>query len=135
MPRTRYDPSDDRQELRRLGAEFSAIREAFCARGRLVRGSFQTLRRRCGKPRCRCTRGQLHETLVFVDRSSGDRVNRKADLRHYRELKKATQRYQSLRTLRARLTKLHREALECCDRLLDCRLEEGKQLLSPRARK
>jgi hypothetical protein len=92
------------------------------------------MRRRCGKPRCRCTRGQLHETLVFVDRSSGERVNRSADLPHYRELKKATQRYQLLRTLRARLTKLHREALECCDRLLDYRLEKGKKLLSPRAR-
>jgi len=135
MPRIRYDPSDDRQELRRLEAEFSAIRESFCARGRLVRGSFQTLRRRCGKPRCRCTRGLLHESLVFVDRSSGKRVNRKVDLRQYRELKKATHRYQSLRRLRARLTKLHREALECCDRLLAHRLQEGNQLLSPRAGK
>ena len=93
------------------------------------------MRRRCGKPRCRCTRGQLHETLVFIDRSSGGRVVRKADLRQYRELKKATHTHQSLRRLRARLVKLHREVLECCDRLLDYRLQEGKRLLSRRARK
>ena len=100
-----------------------------------MRGSLQTLRRRCGKPRCRCTRGQLHETLVFVDRSSGEAVIRKADLRKYRELKKATLRYQLLRKLRARLTKLNREVLEHCDRLMEHRLEEGKGLLSSRKRK
>ena len=108
MPRARYDPGVDRKELRDLEAEFSAIRASFCARRHLVRGSFQTLRRRCGKPRCRCTRGQLHETLVFIDRTSGERVIRKASPRQYYELKKATHRYQSLRKLRARLAKLHR---------------------------
>jgi hypothetical protein len=135
MPRPRYDPSVDRQELRLLEEEFSTICESFSARGRLVRGSLQTLRRRCGKPRCRCTRGQLHETLVFVDRTSGGLVVRKANLRQYAELKKATDRYQSLRTLRARLRKLHREVLERCDRLLDYRLKEGKRFLSRRGRK
>jgi hypothetical protein len=135
MPRTRYDPSVDRQELRFLEEEFSGIRQAFCASGRLVRGSLQTLRRRCGKPRCRCTRGQLHESLVFVDRTSGGRVVRKVNLGHYHKLKKPTHRYQSLRKLRARLVKLHREVIECCDRLLDYRLEEGKRLFSQRTRR
>ena len=31
----------------------------------LLRGSLVRLRRKCGKPRCRCTRGELHETWAL----------------------------------------------------------------------
>jgi hypothetical protein len=135
MARRNYDPSVDRQELRLLVEELSKIRRSFSRTACLVRGSFQTIRRKCGKSPCRCTRGQLHESLVFIDRSSGRPVVRKAKLGQYQEMKKATEDYQSLRRLRARLAKLNREILERCDRLLDHRLEDGRRLLTRWARK
>jgi hypothetical protein len=95
-----------------------------------VRGGLQTLRRRCGKPRCRCQHGKLHESLVLVERSSGKRKIRKVIVGEHLKLKKPIGRYQSLRRLRARLSKLHREVLKCCDRLCEHRLGEGRRMLS-----
>lgn len=37
----------------------------------LLRGSLLVRRRVCGKPRCRCTRGQLHESLYLVISQNG----------------------------------------------------------------
>jgi len=36
-------------------------------------GSFYVLRRRCGKPTCRCARGQLHPVWVLSRREAGQR--------------------------------------------------------------
>lgn len=37
----------------------------------LIRGSLLVRRRVCGKPNCRCTRGQEHESLYLVIRQAG----------------------------------------------------------------
>jgi hypothetical protein len=37
----------------------------------LVRGSLITMRRRCGKPSCRCARGEPHETPALSYRVGG----------------------------------------------------------------
>jgi len=37
----------------------------------LIRGSLLVRRRVCGKPNCRCTRGQEHESLYLVIREGG----------------------------------------------------------------
>lgn len=37
----------------------------------LIRGSLLVRRRVCGKPRCRCTRGRLHESLYLAIHQDG----------------------------------------------------------------
>lgn len=37
----------------------------------MVQGSFYLLRRKCGKPNCRCARGQLHATYVLTRSEQG----------------------------------------------------------------
>ena len=68
-----------------MSAELSALRQRFWrqyrALGRLLRtmtsqgpltpGSFYLLRRKCGKPSCRCARGQLHSVWVLTRSESG----------------------------------------------------------------
>ena len=78
MARARYNASADRKKVDRLVRELSKIVRVFSEYDPLVRGSFQTLRRRCGKDPCCCVDGKLHETSVFVDRSSGKRRIEKA---------------------------------------------------------
>jgi len=114
-----------------LQEEFAEILGAFRNHEPLVRGSLQTLRRRCGKDGCRCQRGRHHEALVFIDRSTGTRKARKVLSRsqQQRRLRQLTGRYRELRQLRARLSKLHAEALQCCDRLREHRLSLGEKLL------
>ena len=41
----------------------------------MVQGSFYLLRRKCGKPNCRCASGQLHASWVLTRREAGkDRI-------------------------------------------------------------
>jgi hypothetical protein len=41
------------------------------SQGPLTPGSFYLLRRKCGKPSCRCTRGQLHAVWVLTRSEAG----------------------------------------------------------------
>lgn len=126
----RYDPSRDRQTLYRLLSELRKLLDSFCDSRVLVRGKLQTLRRRCGKARCRCTRGSLHESSVFIDRSAGSRIIRTVSAAQRSLLKQPTECYISLRRHRAQISALHHEILATCDRLSSHCLEEGKGLLA-----
>ena len=129
MPRKTYNPSVDRRRLERMSTEFSQIVRAFCYHPALVRGSFQVFRRRCGKDGCKCADGKLHETAVFVDRSGGKRHLHKLTVTLESTLAKPVREYRRLKKLRARLARLHREALACCDRLCEHRLKAGRRIL------
>ncbi len=61
---------------------------------RLLRGSLITLRRKCGKPNCRCADGELHETPALSYSVKG--TTRMIALRpgDVPEVKKALARYQ-----------------------------------------
>ena len=130
MTRRSCDASRDRQDLCRLLEEYSRIVDAFSDHRPLIKGSFQRLLRPCGKERCRCSRGSLHESLVFVEREGGTRRVHKATIGEEQALRKPLGRHQELRGLRARLSKIHAEVLSLCDRLCEHRLEEGKRILS-----
>jgi len=42
-----------------------AVSEAPAVMPLVLRGSLITLKRKCGRPRCRCATGELHETLAL----------------------------------------------------------------------
>ena len=129
MAKPRYDPSLDRQRLSESLQELSDIIRAFCEHDPILRGGFATVRRRCGKTPCRCTRGQLHVSDFLVDRSSGKPRFYKATVELRRSLRKPLRSYRQLRLARMRLRTLHREVLLACDRLRAARTRQGARLL------
>ena len=54
-----------RQALRRLLQELEHSLEVAFGRSPLVKGNVYELARKCGKPNCVCTRGQLHRSMVL----------------------------------------------------------------------
>ncbi len=66
----------------------------------MVQGSFYLLRRKCGKPNCRCARGRLHATCI------------RQQAAEYRRYQRA----------RAVLTKRHLKLLDLVDRMAQQRL-------------
>ncbi|MEE9234490.1 MAG: DUF6788 family protein [Candidatus Acidoferrales bacterium] len=107
-----------RQELRRVEASRAVYLEKILGeRGPLRRGSFVTLRRKCGKPNCRCAAGEGHPAqylsvkeggrtrLVYVSGAQADRVAEEA------------RRYRRFRQARATLAKLGRRSLAAIDGL------------------
>ena len=60
-----------RQRLWRLHAALGRLLRTMTSQGPLTPGSFYLLRRKCGKPSCRCARGQLHAVWVLTRSESG----------------------------------------------------------------
>jgi hypothetical protein len=121
------NPSPLRQELNQLLAELEEIAALFARSTPLWKGTVYVLRRRCGKPNCRCTEGELHETTVLSDRS-GKRPRtiplEGNDINRFRSM---TQRYRRVRSARARVTKMTKRILCIVDQLTDIRLKEGQK--------
>jgi hypothetical protein len=49
-----------KERLKRLDEKRRRLLEEVLESGKMVQGSLYEMRRRCGKPNCRCTRGDLH---------------------------------------------------------------------------
>lgn len=60
-----------RQKLWRLYRALARTLRLMTSQGPLTPGSFYLLRRKCGKPSCRCARGQLHPVWVLTRSESG----------------------------------------------------------------
>ena len=78
----------------------------------MVQGSFYLLRRKCGKPNCRCASGQLHASWVLSRSEQGkDRL--------YSVPKEQRGRYQRARAL---LVKRHAQIVALADQIAQKRL-------------
>ena len=87
----------------------------------MVQGSFYLLRRKCGNPNCRCTKGQLHASWVITRSEQGkDRIytvptSERAKLRQW------TAEYRRYQRARAVLVKRHGKLLELVDQMAENR--------------
>jgi len=88
----------------------------------MVQGSFYLLRRKCGKPNCRCASGQLHASWVLTRSEAGkDRIYSvpKAQRAQVRRWALEYRRYQRAR---AALAKAHPQLLALADQMAGQRL-------------
>jgi hypothetical protein len=60
-----------RQQLWRACAALAPTLRRLQRSNPMVQGSFYLLRRKCGKPNCRCAAGQLHATYVLTRSEQG----------------------------------------------------------------
>ena len=105
------DASLLRQRLRETGRQIDRQIRALIKRDVFVRGGVYRLRRKCGKPGCRCARGALHESWVFLAREEGVQRMRavpETEAARWREL---AERYRRYRRARRELGRQCREAL------------------------
>jgi len=107
-----------RQDIRRLEAKAARLLHVFFDRRPLVRGTVYELRRKCGKPTCRCaTEGNLHPALVISWNENGRQHLRSLKKTEVAELRRRTSRYRHFRRSRAALINLHAEMLALIDAL------------------
>lgn len=67
------DSSRLRQKVRRLDERRRKLLPRVLRPSRMVRGSLYEMRRRCGNPRCKCARGDLHASW-YLSRGEGGRT-------------------------------------------------------------
>ena len=60
-----------RQRLWRQYRALARLVRTMTSQGPLTPGSFYLLQRKCGKPSCRCARGQLHRVWVLTRSEAG----------------------------------------------------------------
>jgi len=113
-----------RQTLLHLASEIKGVVQPLFSDRPVIKGTVYELKRRCGKPGCKCARGQLHTRMV-VSASEGGKTRLQVIPRGFLvEVQAKVRRYQELRRARARLGELYRKMLWVMDQMEEIRREE-----------
>ena len=114
-----------RQRLVETAREYQKILGTLLQeRGPLIRGSFGTRARLCGRPGCRCVQGFLHESKYLTASDGGKARQIHVPAHEELHVAKGVERYRRFWQMRARLTERVKLQLELIDRL-------GRSLLEP----
>lgn len=112
-----------RHALRQRLVDLESSLEVVFGRAPLVKGNVYEMARKCGKPSCACTRGQLHRSMVLSWSEQGKTrlfsipPDRLAELRH------KSQEYLRFRRTRARISKICKGMVTLLDRIEKLRRE------------
>jgi hypothetical protein len=116
-----------RRQLLELKQQLPPLLETFLGREPLLPGSLYTLRRRCGKPTCRCARGALHASTVLSYRGQGRPRNLSLAPEQLPAVRELTDEYRRFRQARTQLLRLERQILTLIDRIEAARVEQGER--------
>ena len=104
-----------RQTLLHLSNETKGLIEPFFSDRPVIKGTVYELKRRCGKPGCKCTQDQLHARMVVSASERGKTRLQVIPHGFLVEVQAKVRRYQELRRARARLGELYRKMLRVMD--------------------
>jgi len=125
---TRQKFSRLRHALLQLLEEMRGLVEPFFSDRPVVKGTVYELKRKCGKPGCKCAQGQLHARMVLSASERGKTRLRVIPRGFLVETQRRVRRYQELRRARARVVEIHRQMLKVMDEMEAIRRQ---QLPSP----
>jgi hypothetical protein len=115
-----------RSQLLAAQQQLPQLLQEWLGREPLLPGSLYTLRRKCGKPNCRCSRGELHESTVLSYRGQGRPRNISPPAEQLESLRSMTHDYRRCRQARARLVRWQRQLLSLVDALEAARVQQGE---------
>jgi hypothetical protein len=113
-----------RQMLRRLLQNLEGCLEVAFGRAPLVKGNVYEMARKCGKPNCVCTRGELHRSMVLSWSEEGKTRLLSIPPQRLRELQEKSEEYLRFRRARARVTEICRDIVGVLDQMESLRREE-----------
>ena len=123
-----------RQSLRRLSDEARKLIEPSFSDKTVIKGSVYELKRKCGKPGCKCAQGELHSRMVLSASERGKTRLRVIPHGFLVEVQIKVRRYQELRRARSRLVEMHRKMIRVMDEMEAMRREQipgsGKKKIS-----
>ena len=113
-----------RQSLVQLSNEIKKLSNPFFSDKPVIKGSVYELKRKCGKPGCKCVQGELHRRMVVSASEKGKTRLRVIPSGFLIEVQVKVRRYQELRQARARLVGVHKKILQTMDEMEAMRREE-----------
>ena len=111
-----------RQQLWRAFAALATTLRRLQRSEPMVQGSFYLLRRKCGKPNCRCARGELHPAYVLTRSEAGKDRLYPVPKEQRAEVRKRAAEYRRYQRARAVLVKRHLHLLALVDQIAEQRL-------------
>ena len=118
--------SEQISKLRRqLWRTYGAMKQALASLQRsesMVQGSFYLLRRKCGKPNCRCASGQVHASWVLSRSEQGKDHLYSIPKDQRSNLRRWAGEYRRYQRARALLVKRHVRLLALADQIAEQRL-------------
>ena len=111
-----------RQQLWRAYAALATTLRRLQRSEPMVQGSFYLLRRKCGKPNCRCAQGQLHPAYVLTRSEAGKDRLYPVPKEQRAEVRKRAAEYRRYQRARAVLVKRHLHLLALVDQIAEQRL-------------
>jgi hypothetical protein len=120
LSRLRSALRDRLTDLRRV------LKVAF-GRSSLIKGNVYELARKCGKPNCTCTRGELHRSMVLTWSEKGQGRLLSLPPERVPEVKRKSEEYLRFRRARAQVTAICRQILALLDQIEKLRREEVRR--------
>lgn len=111
-----------RQQLWRLYRAIAQTLRLLQTGAPMVQGSLYLMRRKCGKPTCRCARGQLHPVWVLTRSEAGKRRLYAVPATELGKLRPLAREYRKWHRARAMLVKQCNRLVRLVDQLADRRL-------------
>ncbi len=113
-----------RQSLAGLSNEIRRIVEPFFSDKPVIKGSVYELKTKCGKPGCKCAKGQPHHRMVLSASEKGKTKLRAIPHGLLVEVQTKARRYQELRRVRIQLIEVQKKMLQVIDEMESMRREE-----------
>jgi len=114
------DASATRQALRRIAEQLpKRVANALNVRGEVMAASLSKTSKICGKPNCKCARGDKHEVYQLSWTENGKRRSTHIRRDELDRVRSAVERYKRLRQSRAELLKLASDAASLMDNLVE----------------
>jgi len=95
-----------RQRLSQIPAELAAEVRRMVGAREMVRGYVYHSRRRCGKPSCRCARGEPHEAWVLATKVDGKQTTRSLGGGRRKRVQRLAEDYRRYRRAQSTVRKL-----------------------------
>jgi len=113
-----------RQTLREHLADLEKSLKVVFGRAPMVKGNVYELARKCGKPTCACTRGELHRSMVLTWSHEGKSKLFSIPPERLSALQEKSEEYLRFRRARARVTEICKKIVGVLDRIEKLRREE-----------
>ena len=113
-----------RHSLRNLSDEVRQLINPFFSDKPVIKGSVYELKTKCGKPGCKCAKGELHHRMVVSASEKGKTKLRAIPHGYLIEVQTKVRRYQELRRVRVGLIEVHKKMLQVMDEMEAMRREE-----------
>ena len=112
-----------RQALRQRLKDLERSLEVVFGRVPLVKGNVYEMARKCGKPSCTCTRGELHRSMVLSWRERGKTQLFSIPPDRLAQVRQKSEEYLRFRRTRARVSEICKGMVALLDRIEKLRRE------------